>query len=295
LSIPALGGLLLIDKPSGPTSHDLVSRVRRAAGMRRVGHAGTLDPLATGLLPIVLGQATRLIRFIPASPKRYTGSLRLGATSDTDDAAGDISEVEAPLPDADLVVSTARQFEGESQQVPPNYSARHVDGQRMYKLARQGRAVTAPARPIHVSCFELQPTDEPHLFSFVAEVTGGTYIRALARDLGARLGCGGLLQSLRRTRIGELDVSGAHTVPSDADPDWVRERLTAPSEMALGPPPTRLDSAADVASFRQGQKRRWEGANPPDGWLRVLDPEGQLLGLASVADGLLQPRVVLPG
>ena len=120
-------------------------------------------------------------------------------------------------------------------------------------------------------------------------------LRPLARELGARLGCGGLLQSLRRTRIGELDVSGAHTVPSDADPDWVRERLTAPSEMALEPPPTRLDSAADVASFRQGQKRRWEGANPPDGWLRVLDPEGQLLGLASVADGLLQPRVVLPG
>lgn len=251
--------------------------------------------MATGLLPIVLGEATRLIRFLPGSPKHYSGSLRLGFTSDTDDAMGKLLRVEARLPAAEIVIAAAREFEGASRQFPPDYSARRIDGQRLYKLARAGKPIAAEARPIHVTRFELFQTTQPDIFEFVAVVTGGTYVRALARDLGTKLGCGGLLQSLRRSRIGGLDVALAEALPPEADPDWVARRLIPPAEMPLEPSPARLACAEDVTRFRQGRAQDWQEAAPPDGWVRVLAPDGQLLGVGTVSAGVLQPRVVLPG
>ena len=139
-------GLLLVDKSAGLTSHDVVSRVRRGCQLRRVGHAGTLDPMATGLLPLVLGRATRLVRFLPHSPKEYTGSLRLGVTTNTDDRTGRVlTRHRGPLPEADRVVAAARVLEGTHAQVPPDVSARHIGGRRMYELAREGAKIEAPA------------------------------------------------------------------------------------------------------------------------------------------------------
>ncbi|GAG07552.1 unnamed protein product, partial [marine sediment metagenome] len=186
-------GLLLIDKANGPTSHDVVQSVRRLTGQRRVGHAGTLDPLATGLLPVLLGRATRLARFLPHSPKHYDGLLRLGLTSVTDDITGEaLTRHTGTLPDPATVIAAAERLEGSYPQIPPTVSARKVGGKRLYRLAREGiRAEVAP-RQVDVSRFEVAPIeDDPAQYEFSAEVSGGTYVRALIRDLGAALGCGG--------------------------------------------------------------------------------------------------------
>ena len=165
-------GLLLVDKPTGPTSHDIVHRVRRASGVRRVGHAGTLDPLASGLLPLVLGRATRLVRFLPHSPKTYTGRLQLGRTTNTDDVTGEIlSDHEGALPGAEQVLAAARKLEGRQFQIPPAFSARRVEGRRLYELARKGQAVEARPTEIVVTRFTLSPTDSPETYEFTAEVS----------------------------------------------------------------------------------------------------------------------------
>ena len=187
-------GLLLIDKSSGPTSHDVVQSVRRLTGQRRVGHAGTLDPLATGLLPVLLGRATRLARFLPHSPKHYEGLLRLGLTTVTDDITGEELTCHAgTLPDPASVAAAAERLQGSHPQIPPAVSARKVGGKRLYRLARQGIRVEAAPRQVDVNRFEIAPVkDDPAQYEFSAEVSGGTYVRALIRDLGAALGCGGV-------------------------------------------------------------------------------------------------------
>ena len=159
-------GLLLVDKPEGPTSHDIVAWVRRASGQRRVGHAGTLDPMASGLLPLVLGAATRLVRFLPSEPKVYRGRFELGWTSHTDDVTGrPLARHDGPLPDADAVIRASGELEGERPQIPPSVSARKVGGVRMYRLARRGVAVEAPASTVVVAGFEIK-----HVYASTAGV-----------------------------------------------------------------------------------------------------------------------------
>ncbi len=290
-------GLLLIDKPSGPTSHDVVALVRRATRQRRIGHAGTLDPSASGLLPLVLGRATRLVRFMPHSPKAYEGTFRLGLSTDSDDLTGTVlSEHTGPLPEPTTVRDAARRFLGKSEQVPPAISARKVGGERLYRLARRGKPATAPATTIEVTRFDVVPLDEPGIFRFVAEVTGGTYIRGLVRDLGAGLGCGGALGELRRTAIGPMQVDQALTLRAGEppDPETLARALVPPADMPLEPPPLSLPDSAAAACFSRGGTLPAAELGPTGpGLRRVLGPDGRLLGLGETLEGRFRPRVVL--
>jgi tRNA pseudouridine55 synthase len=288
-------GLLLIDKPSGPTSHAVVQQLRRLSGQRRIGHAGTLDPLATGLLPLVLGRATRLVRFLPHSPKTYVGSLQLGLTSDTDDVAGEVTRRHVgPLPAADEVLRRAAELLGRSKQAPPRVSARKVGGQRLYRLARRGIRVDAPEREIEVLRFDLTGTGADGCFSFVAEVTAGTYIRALARDLGERLGCGGVLSELRRTRIGPMDLRQAVGIEGvdQIDPESLAARVIPAERMPLELPGLELD-AESGRQFCLGRAVSEAAGHVTDGPCRVVGVTGALLGIGESLGGRVHPRVVL--
>jgi tRNA pseudouridine55 synthase len=207
-------GFLNIDKPAGMTSHDVVARVRRLARQKRVGHAGTLDPAATGVLVVALGAATRLIEYVQeATSKRYTATVELGTTTATDDAEGEVLTT-SPVPALDraAIELALDQFRGPIMQVPPMYSALHHQGQRLHELARAGVVLDLPARPVTIERLELLAWDTPRL---VLDMTcsKGTYVRALARDLGAALGCGAHLAALRRTAVGTFVIDDA--VPLD--------------------------------------------------------------------------------
>jgi len=289
-------GLLLIDKSTGPTSHDVVQSVRRLTGQRRVGHAGTLDPLATGLLPVLLGRATRLARFLPHSPKHYEGQLRLGLTSVTDDVTGEeLARHSDPLPAAPAVAEAAASLEGAYPQSPPAVSARKVGGKRMYSLARQGIHVEAPPRQVVVSRFEVvQAGDDPAVYEFKAEVSGGTYVRALIRDLGAALGCGGVMVTLRRTAIADLRPSPLLEFGSDRTPerDDLASQLIPLEAMPLEPPRLRLTSPEAAQRFVAGVAQS-ASTGPAEGFCTVVDLEEHLLGVGEMAAGVIQPRVVV--
>src|SRR5262249_18400108 len=211
--VTAIDGLLLVDKPDGVTSHDVVATVRRSLGIRKVGHAGTLDPMATGLLVLGLGRATRLLRFLGELPKTYAGTLRLGVQTTTLDAEGEITR-EVPVEATDEEVAAAMAgLVGDSLQRPPAYSAVKVGGRKLYDAARAGEVLEAEPRPIRVDRFD--PIERiGDRVRFVAVVSAGTYVRVLAADVGARLGCGAHLEALRRTAIGRFSVDDA--TPPDA-------------------------------------------------------------------------------
>jgi tRNA pseudouridine55 synthase len=287
-------GLLLVDKPSGPTSHDVVAVVRRLLGQQRVGHGGTLDPLATGLLPLVLGRATRLVRFLPHSPKTYEGRIRLGVTTDTDDVTGKIlARHDGPLPSEAAVREAAARLVGRIAQVPPAVSARRVEGRRLYRLARSGQSVVAAPASVDVYRLDLEPGGRADEWTLTAEVSGGTYIRAIARDLGAHLGCGAALAALRRVAIGPMAVSSA-LGPDECRAAESLARAVVPLEaMPLTPPPIVLPDAADRDRFAAGLPVPVPAGSPPQGLARVLSPAPALLGIGEVLGGRLHPRVVL--
>ncbi len=284
-------GLLLIDKPAGPTSHDIVSWVRRATGQRRIGHSGTLDPPASGLLVLALGRATRLIRFLPDAPKAYEGTLALGLRTDTDDLAGEVLERSVdPRPSIEAARAAAKGFLGKQLQTPPAVSARKVDGERLYRLARRGRRVEAPATEIEVFRFELLPETEAGRIPFRAEVSKGTYIRSLARDIGERLGCGGALAGLRRTAIGPFELAAAIPPPDREVRDWVPRELIPLDGLPLELPTCPIEFSA-IRRFAHGGPV--DCAGDAGGRVRVTDPDGRLLGVGDAAEGRLTPRVVL--
>ena len=291
-------GLLPIDKPAGPTSHDVVAWVRASSGAGRVGHTGTLDPPATGLLLLVLGRATRLARFVPDAPKTYAGVLAFGVTTTTDDLSGDVvRRHEGPLPGTDAVLSAAALRVGRQLQVPPAFSARQVGGTRMYRLARRGVAVDAPASEVLVERLDLAPTDAPDLWAYEMVVSTGTYVRAIVRDLGIALGCGAAVASLRRTAIGPLRVNDALTLPAERASlrDAVRSRLIPIDAMPLDLPSIALASASDAKRFVAGGVVTVTTAHLQDSALAaVRDDGGRLLGVGIASQGTLRPRTVLP-
>ncbi len=202
-------GVLPIDKPSGPTSHDIVARVRRVFGLAKVGHGGTLDPNATGLLLLLLGRGTKLSNRLMGSDKCYTGIMRLGVTTDTQDCQGNIvAESDFAHITREQVEDEMKQLTGDSFQTPPMVSALKVDGVPLYKLARKGEVVERKPRFIHIYRFNLLSWDSP-LVTFEVMCTKGTYVRTLAHDIGQSLGCGASLDALRRTRSGTFDVADA--------------------------------------------------------------------------------------
>ena len=215
-------GLVVVDKPSGWTSHDVVAKLRKVYGQRRVGHAGTLDPSATGVLLVGLGRVTRLLRFLQVAPKSYRGTVRFGVATSTLDAAGEILDRrEMPLA-MEQVVDAARCFVGDIEQVPPMVSAIKIDGRRLHELARRGIEVERDARPVHIDRFEVEefePGPYP-LATILVECSSGTYIRTLAADVGAALGGPAHLESLRRLRVASFGLDESRSLEViEADPE----------------------------------------------------------------------------
>jgi tRNA pseudouridine55 synthase len=274
-------GILNINKPCGWTSHDVVARVRRVAGERRVGHAGTLDPLAEGVLPVLVGRATRLADYIQVQPKTYIATIALGSATTTDDAEGSVVAT-APVPAFDAAV--LEPFRGEIQQTPPAYSALKVAGQRAYSVARRGGAVTL--EPRRVMIYDLRIFSEEPL---ILEVTcsKGTYIRSLARDIAQALGTVGYLAHLVRTRVGPFLLSTAVTIDAL---DVARALL--PPDAAVPQAPVLTVSEPDLARVRNGLAvPAPPGLQAPAVW--VYDPEGRLVCLAAADGHSLQPRIQL--
>jgi tRNA pseudouridine55 synthase len=288
----APSGILLLDKPQGPTSHDLVARTRRALGTRKVGHAGTLDPMATGLMILGIGSSTRLLTYLVGLGKEYTATIRLGQATTTDDAEGEVttSGDAGAVTDAALATAVAG-LTGEIAQVPSTFSAIKVDGRRSYDLARSGEEVALKPRTVTVSAFEVSDarrSDGLVDLDVRVAVSSGTYVRALARDLGVALGVGGHLTALRRTAVGPFAVTDAAAVDDDA----LTDRLLAPADVAGRLfPSARLD-ADEALALAQGKRIPVPTADAPV--VAALGPDGRLLGLVSVRDGVSRVLVNFP-
>ena len=298
-------GVVVIDKPAGPTSHDMVDRVRRVLGLRRVGHTGTLDPFATGVLPICVGKATRLARFIGGGEKSYRATVRLGFATTTDDLTGAPLADPRPVDVAEAAVREALQrLEGSYDQLPPAYSARRVGGRRLYELARRGEAAPRVAKSVTVRKIALVQLGQDELEIEVL-CSPGTYVRALARDLGEALGTGGHLSTLRRTRSGSFGLDRA--VPGD-DMSGARERIVPMDELLPELPAVRVgeEGRRRVEHGRDLDSKTTADGFPKDPveWMRVLDDSGALVALAVYRAGgpegrspsvepVLHPEVVL--
>jgi tRNA pseudouridine55 synthase len=285
------GGILLVDKPGGITSHDVVGRARRALGTRKVGHAGTLDPMATGLLILGVDSSTRLLTFLVGLGKTYEATIRLGQSSDTDDAEGRLSEpVDAShVARADIDAGILA-LSGEISQVPSTFSAIKVDGKRAYELARTGEPVELKSRTVTISRFQVLAERRSGPFTdldAVIDCSSGTYIRALARDLGAGLGVGGHLTALRRTSIGPFEVADA--VAADAiDPAALR----APAGVAEQLFPRLELGRQELTELTQGKRIAVE--MPDADVVAAVGASGRLAGLVSVKKGVARVLVNFP-
>lgn len=302
-------GVLVVDKPAGPTSHDVVEWVRRVAGGVRVGHTGTLDPMATGVLPLCLGRATRLSRFLTASRKVYRGVIRLGITTDTYDAQGrTVAEADPSGIDEGAVREAAGRFVGDQMQTPPAFSARKHRGRPMHRLARAGLPVAPAPSPVTIYRFEVVEVRGP-LVTFEAETSPGTYIRSLAHDLGIILMCGARLEELRRLAAGRFTLDRAHPLEVVLDrgrTDLLGEMMIPLREIDLGLPSVTVTSEG-VTAMRTGRPlhaRELTGAVPSgaaagaEGPVRVQDEAGNLVGVAVPAGepaggAILRPDLVL--
>ncbi len=285
---PMLGGLVIVDKPEGLTSHDVVARLRRLAGTRRVGHAGTLDPAATGVLVCGVGRATRLLGHLLLAQKDYDATIRLGVTTTTDDADGEVLRTRpaAAVTDAAIAAAVAS-LTGAIEQAPSAVSAIKVKGVRAYARVRAGEDVQLPARPVTVHRFEVLRRHGPEASELDVSVTcsSGTYIRALARDLGELLGCGAHLTALRRTRVGPFTSAAAHTLEELAGTFTMLPLAEAVGAMFA----RREVNGQELADVRHGRPLPLTGAAEPVG---AFGPEGGVVALLQDAGGLAKPLVV---
>ena len=283
-------GILLVDKPAGNTSHDVVDHIRSVSGIRRVGHTGTLDPGATGLLILCLGPATRLSEHLTNMDKVYEGDMRLGVVTDSYDMDGAVLE-EHPVADITLqaVQAVFDRFTGDIMQVPPMVSAVKVGGERLYKLARKGQTVEREARPVTVREFTALDY-EPPLVRFRARCTRGTYVRSLCHEAGSELGCGASVASLRRTAVGKHSIENA--LPMEAfDSKAVIEERLLPLGEALDIPevfvrPRGRKLLASGAMLHR--KDLIDDCPVHEGWVQVKSDDGELLALAQVQNGPLE-------
>jgi tRNA pseudouridine55 synthase len=280
---------VLVDKPTGMTSHDVVQRVRRGLRVRAAGHTGTLDPFATGLLVVLLGRATRLARFVESQAKQYLATARLGIQTTTDDLTGQVLATwpVAASPSEQEVRHALATFLGDQLQQPPQFSAKRVAGERSYRRARRGDIVKLAAVPVTVHAIDLVDYQPPDL-TFRALVSAGTYLRAIARDLGHRLGVGAHLTRLRRESIGSLRVENAHPL------EELGPAVVLPAQAVLQDlPSVDLDESQRLA-VAHGRAVSGSGAveRVGSGTVALLS-SGQLIGVAEAVDGWLRPKVVL--
>ncbi len=289
MSLPA-AGVLPVDKPAGPTSHDVVARARRALGVRRVGHSGTLDPFATGLLLLCVGPATRLSEYLTDLDKTYEATARLGVRTQTDDPEGDVvdeDEAWRGLERAD-VESAMEAFRGPIEQVPPVYSAKKVGGEAAHRKARRGETVRLEPSAVVIHALEVTGMELPEL-RFRVRCSSGTYVRALARDLAAALGTGAHLTALRRTRVGSFAVEDALSLEALDNPSAVARALMTPAR-ALDHLP-RVEVTPEEAG-RLGHGQSLEGAGVPEGRPVRVVLDGELVAVAEARGGALEPRKV---
>ncbi len=285
-------GLALVDKPGGLTSHDVVARLRRVLHEKRIGHAGTLDPMATGLLIVAVGPATRLLRFAQARTKRYSGTVVLGVATDSLDADGEVLAT-STVPDLDvaMVNAAAAAMVGAQRQVPPMVSALKVGGRRLHELAREGIEVERAPRDIVIEDFSLRPTSRPEVWDFEVTCSVGTYVRVLLSDLSVRLGTVGHLSALRRTASGAHRVEDALTLAAIEALDDPRSALLPARGLLEGLAAVSLDDP-DVMRMRRGQRLRLS-EDPAGDEVAALDEAGTLVGVLRRRGDEWQPDVVL--
>lgn len=281
-------GILLIDKPTGISSHDVVNRVRRLLGTRRVGHAGTLDPLATGALVVAVGPATRFLQYLPLEPKVYEYRVKFGVETTTQDSEGDVV-AEMPIPE-DLLTRVEQalpRFQGEVEQIPPMYSAVKRDGQPLYALARKGVEVERESRRIFVESLSILDSELNNI-KFRCVCSGGTYVRTLAHDLGQMIGCGAHVIELRRTGVGRFKVEQACALESVSVDELIPlSEALIPMQMI----PLSGELAGDVWNGQQVGVR----PVPSEKFVALQDPLGRVISVAEVTEmGFLQPACVIP-
>ena len=311
---PTMDGILIVDKPQGPTSHDIVVAARRLLGERRIGHTGTLDPLATGVLPLAIGRATRLVRFLTASDKDYDATIRFGLATDSFDITGKETSRSDTIPSRDAVLRALAALTGEYWQMPPSYSAKKIGGRRAYALAREAGSAPPILRggqsPLAAALVRVHHTELHELADGRARValtcSAGFYVRSFAHALGERLGMGACLEALRRTRAGEFTLEATIRLQELEDAGRVAERLV-PLQAVLGtwPAVTVTDRGRERAAHgRELQSDDYTLAeseepsyHPPDpkAWVRLLDTRGALVAMATrdAETGSLHPAVVL--
>lgn len=309
---PGRHGLLLVDKRPGGTSHDVVRAARRALGERKLGHCGTLDPNATGLLLLTVGRSTRLTRFLIGAPKVYEGEIRFGIATDTYDAAGEVT-LEGSTADLtnEQVIRAMRDFEGPQHQLPPSYSAKKIGGRKYYELARRGQEFERQGKDVEIFQFEATgPLGQscPDLIPFRLSCSTGAYARSLAHDLGQQLGCGGHLATLRRLRIGSFEVEDAldsqrlEGVERGAEPlatDDLGVAWVPFDDIPLPFPSVAMD-ATQERRIAHGQSVLAPGSDAAEGdWVQITDNRGRFLAVGAVAErigdrglAVVQPKIV---
>jgi tRNA pseudouridine55 synthase len=283
-----LDGWLIIDKPPGLTSAHVVAKVKRMTQAAKIGHAGTLDPLATGILPLALGEATKTVSYAMDGAKTYRFTVRWGEGRDSDDAEGAVTATADLRPDRAAIEAALPAFRGDIMQVPPVYSALKVDGERAYDLARRGEAPVLEARPIRIDRFDLVGIPDADHAVFEVDCGKGSYIRALARDLGVSLGCYGHIVALRRTRVGPFREEQAFSLEKLGEL-WENPPSSdtlLPVETALDDIPARAVTGPQADRLRSGQEIRV--INHDDGISRVMNA-GTLVALAEIEDGCVRP------
>ncbi|MER5264735.1 tRNA pseudouridine(55) synthase TruB [Actinosynnema sp. NPDC002837] len=289
---PVPPGLVVIDKPDGMTSHDVVAKVRRILGTRKVGHAGTLDPMATGVLVLGIERATKLLGHLALDSKAYLSTIRLGSSTTTDDAEGEVlSTADASEVDEDAIRAGVAKLTGAIEQVPSAVSAVKIDGKRAYARVRAGETVEIPARPVTVHRFDVlsirREGEGVTELDVMVECSSGTYVRALARDLGADLGVGGHLAALRRTRVGPFDLRVAKTLEQLESAPGLSLDLDSAVATAF---PRREIAPREAVALSHGQRLAAGGL---DGTYGVFGPDGHVVALAKDEGPIAKPLVVL--
>lgn len=281
-------GIICLDKPAGMTSFGAVARMRRIANEKKIGHCGTLDPMATGVLPLLLGHTTRFLEFLPDSGKHYRARIRLGTVTDTLDITGEVLETHEVSACAEDILNLLPRFRGEIMQVPPMYSAISKNGVRLYELARKGIEVEREARPVTISSLELTDADDAaHEYELEISCSKGTYIRTLAHDIGAALGCGAVMTALRRTTAAGFGLGQCLTLEQAQEyaENGTLEQYILPLESALGAYPRAQVTAAQGKRFSNGGELALDRVHvsAPDGAFVCVYCEDKFLGMGEIS------------